>query len=205
MRTQNVILVGKTTTPLQITPLQITPLQITRIQITPLQITPLQARRLPSNPDNMTSATFDSYHHIYASNWSASSVREGSPIYSMPDRKLGTIFFLISRNLLFLTQFLCQATCTHEPQRDPNNRRLNEHGIYIRYCQESNSQPVSSQAGADNTRPQWRTDTFTFKKQLKPHLFTIAYSTLYVLCSTIVGAPLVTLCVNGVWNDDNEM
>ena len=33
---------------------------------------------------------------------------------------------------------------------------LNEHGIYIRHCQESNSQPVPSQAEADTTRPQWR-------------------------------------------------
>ena len=31
----------------------------------------------------------------------------------------------------------------------------NEHGIYIRHCQESNSQPVPSQAGADTTRPQF--------------------------------------------------
>ena len=30
--------------------------------------------------------------------------------------------------------------------------------IYIRHCQESNSQPVPSQAGADPTRPQWQTD-----------------------------------------------
>ena len=37
-----------------------------------------------------------------------------------------------------------------------SNRRLNEHGIYIRHCQESNSQSVPSQAGADPTRPQWR-------------------------------------------------
>ena len=32
---------------------------------------------------------------------------------------------------------------------DPSNRRLNEHGIYIRHCQESNSQ-----AGVNTTRPQ---------------------------------------------------
>ena len=36
----------------------------------------------------------------------------------------------------------------------PSNLRLKEHGIYIRHCQESNSQPVPSQAGADTTRPQ---------------------------------------------------
>ena len=54
----------------------------------------------------------------------------------------------------FKTQFLCQAICTQRTRRDPSNRRLNEHGIYIRHCQESNSQPVPSQAGADTTRPQ---------------------------------------------------
>ena len=32
-----------------------------------------------------------------------------------------------------------------------------KHGIYIRHCQESNSQPVPSQAGTDPTSPQWRT------------------------------------------------
>ena len=44
-----------------------------------------------------------------------------------------------------------------EPRRNQSNRRLNEHGIYIRHCQESNSQPVPSQVQADPTRPQWRT------------------------------------------------
>ena len=29
-----------------------------------------------------------------------------------------------------------------EPRRDPSNPRLNELGIYIQHCQESNSQPV---------------------------------------------------------------
>ena len=28
--------------------------------------------------------------------------------------------------------------------------------IYIRHCQEPNSQPVPSQVRADSTRPQWR-------------------------------------------------
>ena len=45
-----------------------------------------------------------------------------------------------------------------EPRRDPSNRRLNEHGIYIWHCQESNTQPVPSKAGVDTTTPQWRTD-----------------------------------------------
>ena len=55
---------------------------------------------------------------------------------------------------LFSTQFLCQAICVpREPQKDPTNCRLNEHGIYIRHCQELNSQPVPSQVGADPTRP----------------------------------------------------
>ena len=34
----------------------------------------------------------------------------------------------------FLTQFLCQALCTHypeNPEENPSDRRLNEHGIYI--------------------------------------------------------------------------
>ena len=43
-----------------------------------------------------------------------------------------------------------------KPRRDPSNRRLNEHSIYIRHCQESNSQPDPSQTGADTTRPQWQ-------------------------------------------------
>ena len=48
---------------------------------------------------------------------------------------------------------------TREPQRDPGNRRLYEHGIYIQHCQESNSQPVPSQVRADPTRPQfWTVD-----------------------------------------------
>ena len=47
----------------------------------------------------------------------------------------------------FLTQFLCvKPYVPREPQRDPSNRRLCEHGIYIWHCQESNSQPVLSQA-----------------------------------------------------------
>ena len=58
--------------------------------------------------------------------------------------------------LILLTQFLCQAICTQRTPKGPKyNRRLNEHGIYIyiRHCQESNSQSVPSQAGADPTRP----------------------------------------------------
>ena len=60
-------------------------------------------------------------------------------------------------NNTFLTQFLCQAICTQRtPKGLEGNRRLYEHGIYIRYCQESNPQPVPSKARADPTRPQWR-------------------------------------------------
>ena len=58
---------------------------------------------------------------------------------------------------LFLHNFCVKPYVPREPRRDPSNRRLNEHGIYIRHCQESNSQPVPYQAGADPTRPQWRT------------------------------------------------
>ena len=60
----------------------------------------------------------------------------------------------IEIHCIFLTQFLFQAIRNQEPRKDPNNRRLNEHGIYIQHCQESNSRPVPSQAGADTTRPQ---------------------------------------------------
>ena len=62
------------------------------------------------------------------------------------------------KNFFFKHNFLCQAICRllGEPRRDPSNRRLNEHGTYIRHCQESNSQSVPSQAGVDTTRPQWR-------------------------------------------------
>ena len=41
----------------------------------------------------------------------------------------------------------------------PSNCRLNEHRIYIRHCQESNSQSVPSQAGADPPRPHWQTSS----------------------------------------------
>ena len=56
----------------------------------------------------------------------------------------------------FKPQFLCQA---REPRRNPSNRRLNEHGIYIRHCQDSNSQPVPSQVQGEPIRPQCRPPT----------------------------------------------
>ena len=62
---------------------------------------------------------------------------------------LSTSFFFFS------TQFCVKPYVPREPRRDPSNRRLNEHGIYILHCQASNSRPVPSQAGADTTRPQW--------------------------------------------------
>ena len=55
----------------------------------------------------------------------------------------------------FQHNFCVQSYVPREPRKDPSNRRLNEHGIYIRHRQESNSQPVPSQAGADTTRPKW--------------------------------------------------
>ena len=55
----------------------------------------------------------------------------------------------------FFAQFLCQAICTQRtPKGLEGNRRLYEHGIYIRHCQESNPQPVPSQVRADSTMPQ---------------------------------------------------
>ena len=66
------------------------------------------------------------------------------------------------RSYIFSTQFLYQAIepregiaiekQSHRTQRTPKGH--NKHGIYIRHCQESNSQPVP-RAGADTTRPQW--------------------------------------------------
>ena len=56
-----------------------------------------------------------------------------------------------------LTQKLCLKNTIQEPRRDPSNRRLNVHVIYLRHCQKSSSQPVPSQTGDDATRPQWRT------------------------------------------------
>ena len=44
-----------------------------------------------------------------------------------------------------------------EPWRDSSNRRHYEHGICIRHCQDSNSQPVLSQVRPNSTRPQWWT------------------------------------------------
>ena len=41
----------------------------------------------------------------------------------------------------FLTQILYQAICTQRTRKNPSNRRLYEHGICIRHCQDSNSQP----------------------------------------------------------------
>ena len=44
----------------------------------------------------------------------------------------------------FYHNFGVESYVPREPRRDPSNRRLSEHGIYIRRCQESNSQPVPS-------------------------------------------------------------
>ena len=49
------------------------------------------------------------------------------------------------------------------------------------------------------------TDTRTFKRQLKSHLFIVAYSYLLTVVNNFVEAPLVTLGVNGVCNNDNVM
>ena len=47
-------------------------------------------------------------------------------------------------NTIFVSSHMYLCRPTQEPRRDPRNRRLNEHGIYIRHCQESNSQLVPS-------------------------------------------------------------
>ena len=60
------------------------------------------------------------------------------------------------KRFFFQHNFCVEPFVPREPRRNPSNRRLNERGIYIRHCQESNSQPVPSQLGADPTRPQWQ-------------------------------------------------
>ena len=66
--------------------------------------------------------------------------------------KNNVLFFFIL--FFFLNTIFVSSHMYPENPKDPSNRRLNEHGIYIRHCQESNSQPVPSQAGVDTTRPQ---------------------------------------------------
>ena len=86
----------------------------------------------------------------------------------------------MSMTFFFFKHNFCIKPCVpREPRRDPSNRRLYEHGIwytlcpekreplpillgvpffldtvYIRHCQDSNSQPVPSQVCAYSTRPQ---------------------------------------------------
>ena len=62
--------------------------------------------------------------------------------------------------IFFQHNFCVKPYVPREPERDPSNHRLNEHGIYIRHCQESNSIPAPSQAEADPTRSQWRISLF---------------------------------------------
>ena len=71
-----------------------------------------------------------------------------------------------NEEVFFNTIFVSSHMYPREPRRDPSNRRLNEQGIYIRHCQESNSQPVPFQAGADTTRPQWRISGFQLPTSL---------------------------------------
>ena len=59
-----------------------------------------------------------------------------------------------SRKQTFFKHNLCiKPYVPRESRKDPSNRRLIEHGIYIRHCQESISQPVPSQTGANTNRP----------------------------------------------------
>ena len=81
---------------------------------------------------------------------------------------------------IFQHNFCVKPYVPREPRRDPSNRRLNEHGIYIRHCQESNSQPVPSQAGADPTRPQWR--TFISVVCIKIAIWWYILASLYIWC-----------------------
>ena len=81
-----------------------------------------------------------------------------SSSFSLLDFILLFSLSLFRLSLFFFQHNFCvKPYVPREPRRDPSNRRLYEHGIYIRHCQESNSQPVSSQVRADPTRPQWQT------------------------------------------------
>ena len=56
--------------------------------------------------------------------------------------------------LYFLKHNFCiKPDVPREPRSDLSNHRLYEHGICIRHCQDSNSQPVLSQVRADSTWP----------------------------------------------------
>ena len=88
--------------------------------------------------------------------YTASRVRPKRKISCAAARIAATL--TISFPWFFLKHNCCiKPYVLREPRRDLSNRRLNEHGIYIRHCQESNSQSVPSQVGADTTRPQWQT------------------------------------------------
>ena len=50
---------------------------------------------------------------------------------------MGNVYFLF-----FQHNFCVKPYVPREPRRNPSNRRFNEHGIYIRHCQELNSQHV---------------------------------------------------------------
>ena len=59
--------------------------------------------------------------------------------------RLKLTIFIKSKPLIIFFQhnFCVKPYVPREPRRDTSNRRLNEHRIYIRHRQESNSQPVS--------------------------------------------------------------
>ena len=69
---------------------------------------------------------------------------------------IGITLWLDFFNTIFVSSHTMYVP--REPRRDTGNCRLNEHGIYIRHCQESNSQPVPSQAGADPSVPLYHGD-----------------------------------------------
>ena len=80
---------------------------------------------------------------------------------------------IFSSSLPTLNFFNTIFVSSHMYPENPSNRRLNEHGIYIRHCQESNSQPVPSQAGVDTTRPQWRNSLLSYHRTAYPDLILV--------------------------------
>ena len=86
------------------------------------------------------------------------------------------------------TILLHQTICTQRILKGPSNRRLYEHGICIRHCQDSNSQPVSSQVRADSTRP--RLQNYWFRMDLVTVVWGVKVFSIFLI--------IITYCYTGV-------
>ena len=99
--------------------------------------------------------------------------------------------FKVIAQHFFKHKFCVKPYVPREPKRDPSNRKLNEHGIYIR---ESNSQPVPSQAGADTTRPQWRTKALELNQWWRTMNSGLKHVSSTILCNTEQQQIFTKLC-----------